>query len=489
MSASIVSDELEGANFWEIMSTVSDDQQTRLEELSRILHDLQLRVRQLEYKLERLSSSRDPTEQRSERADHEDFLAKPPARPANAESPGPNTNLESLIGSHWLNRFGILAVLVGVSLFLRYAFESQWIGPAGQVSIGLLAGIAIIVWSEWFRAHEYPIFSFSLKALGLGMLYLSLWASFQVYNQVSWATAFIAMVMVTGSTTVLALWQDAEILALFALVGGFATPVLLCTGENRELTLFTYVALLNAATLILAASRPWRRLLLFSLVATLVLYFAWYALFYQPRDFAPTVGFATVFFIIFAIAPLLGTDYRSDLANSRIVLFVGSLNAAAYFLELYLVLDRTDKTEAAWCALGLSAFYLFLSRFPRARTEGDSASQLRYLHLALCTVFVTLAIAIRVESYWVSMGWFLEAACLMTLGFWLRSPFVRWQALALIAITIAKVFALDIWRLERGYRILSFFALGMLLLVVSFVYQRDWLRISLGRGPKTRHTE
>jgi uncharacterized membrane protein len=100
------------------------------------------------------------------------------------------------------------------------------------------------------------------------------------------------------------------------------------------------------------------------------------------------------------------------------------------------------------------------------------------LHLALSTVFVTLAIAIRLESQWVSMGWFVEAAGLMTIGFWRRTSFVRWQALVLIAATIAKVFAYDIWRLERGYRIVSFFLLGLLLLVVSFVYQWDWLRLS-----------
>lgn len=467
-----------------------DDQQTRLEEISRILHDLQSRLERLEFRVDRLSSSENQAPRRSERpsesTDQEAFAIKSLASQTAHVSLSPNPNLETLIGSHWLNRVGIVAVLVGVSLFLRYAFESQWVGPAGRVSIGLLAGVAIILWSEWFRTHGYPIFSFSLKALGLGMLYLSLWASFQVYNQISWAAAFVAMVTVTASTTILALWQNAEILALFALVGGFATPVLLYTGENRELTLFAYVALLNVATLISAAFRPWRRLLLFSLIATFVLYFSWYAVFYRASDLALTVGFATVFFIIFAIAPLLGGAVRSSPLDSHILLFVASLNAAGFFLELYLVLVQADKTEAAWWALALSAFYLSLSRFPRARSGAYSASALRGLHLALGTVFVTLAIAIRVESHWVSMAWFLEAACLMTLGFWWRSPFVRWQALALIAVTIAKAFVLDIWRLERGYRVLSFLALGMLLLVVSFVYQRDWLRMSVGRDSKNQ---
>ena len=84
------------------------------------------------------------------------------------------TDLESRIGSHWLNRIGIAAVLIGVSYFLKFAFDNNWIGPAGRVAIGLLAGIAIVVWSEGFRAKGLHAFSYSLKAVGIGMLYLSL---------------------------------------------------------------------------------------------------------------------------------------------------------------------------------------------------------------------------------------------------------------------------------------------------------------------------
>jgi uncharacterized membrane protein len=90
--------------------------------------------------------------------------------------------LESRIGSHWLNRIGIAAVLIGVSFFLEYAFENNWIGPSARVVIGLFSGIAIVLWSERFRQRGYEIFSYSLKAVGIGVLYLSLWASFQVYH-------------------------------------------------------------------------------------------------------------------------------------------------------------------------------------------------------------------------------------------------------------------------------------------------------------------
>ena len=135
-------------------------------------------------------------------------------------------DLESRIGSHWLNRIGITAVLIGVSYFLKFAFDNNWIGPAGRVAIGLLAGIAIVVWSENFRRRGYGIFSYSLKAVGIGVLYLSLYAAFQVYSLVPSGVAFSMMFAVTAATAVMAWTQDAEILAAFALIGGFSTPLL-----------------------------------------------------------------------------------------------------------------------------------------------------------------------------------------------------------------------------------------------------------------------
>jgi hypothetical protein len=73
------------------------------------------------------------------------------------------------------------------------------------------------------------------------------------------------------------------------------------------------------------------------------------------------------------------------------------------------------------------------------------------------------------------------AAALLTVGFLRRSAFLRWQALVLTAVTIAKVFLVDMSELSSGLRILSFIGLGVLLLAVSFVYQRDWLNL---RGQK-----
>ncbi len=543
----------------------------------------------------------------------------PPHIPSPLAKPAPRAvqpDLESRIGSHWLNRIGITALLIGVSYFLKYAFDNNWIGPAGRVAIGLLAGIGIVLWSERFRGRGYRAFSYSLKAVGIGTLYLALWAAFQVYALIPSGMAFFAMFMVTAATAVMAWSQDAEILAAFALSGGFATPLLLSTGQNRELELFAYVVLLDVAALFLVVFRPWRRLLLMSFTGTLLLYVAWYSEYYQRYEFILTAAFATLFFVIFAIGPVVARNPRVGAVGSPpFPILLGLINAGVYFLQMYIMLEEIDKTRSAWVALTLAAFYIYLSRTQRER-YGDpaSAQTLHLLHLALAVGFITAAIPIYLNAHWITMGWFVEAAVLlwvagrlksdlltvfsvgalilgvvrllaidnfetgqvlfnqrmatyavavavlgllvwfgrrrgdeageqmaavssvalnalalwalglevhdfygaqttraskgvgydwrvsreidiardftysalwmgygamlMVIGFLKRRVFIRWQAMALIAATICKVFVYDVSSLDRGYRIVSFMALGILLMGISFVYQRDWLKLS-----------
>jgi uncharacterized membrane protein len=79
-----------------------------------------------------------------------------------------------------------------------------------------------------------------------------------------------------------------------------------------------------------------------------------------------------------------------------------------------------------------------------------------------------------------SLLWTAYASGLMALGVRRESALLRWQALALFGLVVTKVFFYDSSYLERFYRIISFAILGLVLLVVSFLYQR---KAAPGRGP------
>lgn len=73
---------------------------------------------------------------------------------------------------------------------------------------------------------------------------------------------------------------------------------------------------------------------------------------------------------------------------------------------------------------------------------------------------------------WISVAWALYAAALIGLGFRRRDADLRWAGLAGFALTLGKVFLVDMAGLSAAYRIGSFLVLGVLLLAASFLYQR-----------------
>ena len=216
------------------------------------------------------------TERRAPEAAQAASAQPPVTRPMFAAMGAANAqddhSLESRIGSQWFNRIGILAVLIGMAWFLKLAIDNHWIGPLGRVLIGLVAGAGLIAWSERFRSRGYAAFSYSLKAIGSGTLYLSLWAAFSLYHLLPSGAAFAAMIAVTAFNGFMAWAQDAELLALYAIVGGLSTPLLISTGENHEVALFSYLLLLDLTVLILVVLRPWSRLLVGAFTGTALLF-------------------------------------------------------------------------------------------------------------------------------------------------------------------------------------------------------------------------
>jgi hypothetical protein len=72
----------------------------------------------------------------------------------------------------------------------------------------------------------------------------------------------------------------------------------------------------------------------------------------------------------------------------------------------------------------------------------------------------------------ISAFWMAYAAALLGVGFRLARPPVRWAGLGMALIAAAKVFFYDLSQLSQLYRISSFILLAIVLLALSFRYQR-----------------
>jgi uncharacterized membrane protein len=72
-----------------------------------------------------------------------------------------------------------------------------------------------------------------------------------------------------------------------------------------------------------------------------------------------------------------------------------------------------------------------------------------------------------------SITWSAYATLLIVVGLRRQCAPIRYFAIVVFAITILKVFAIDLAALERIYRVLSIIGLGVLLLMSSYLYQRS----------------
>ena len=179
--------------------------------------------------------------------------------------------------------------------------------------------------------------------------------------------------------------------------------------------------------------------------------------------------------LILGIARLLFFDHlRADtlLFNARFFTYVVAivvLGAIAYFGRRHASEREMVFVDVAIVALNLLALValtLEAQDYFGRRISPHHYDAAFYHDISLARSFAYSAI------------WLVYGAGLMAVGFWKRSPFARWQALILMALTTIKVFLNDVSQLGGSYRIVSFIALGAVLLGISFAYQRDWLKLS-----------
>jgi predicted membrane protein DUF2339 len=84
-------------------------------------------------------------------------------------------------------------------------------------------------------------------------------------------------------------------------------------------------------------------------------------------------------------------------------------------------------------------------------------------------------------GFYLTAGWSLLACVLFVLGMLLRERVYRFAGLGLLCLALAKIVLLDVWGLELVYRVISFMVLGVVLLVIGFLYTRyqdkirEWL--------------
>lgn len=398
------------------------------------------------------SATREPFDSRSysaRTADAPFTLKSPLQEPAeNAEAQDAplreetHRDLESTIGGSWFNWIGIIAVTFGVGFFLKYAFDQQWIGPAGRITLSALLGIGLLYVADRLRRRGLKSYAYVLSGGGILILYLADFAAYNYYHLVSQPTAFLLMAAVTTTAVLLSVRLDALPVAMLGLVGGFLMPVLLSTGVDNAVGLFTYIALLDAGVLAVAYFKRWRSLDFASFAATVVMTLGWAAKFYEPGKLWVTLFFLSVFFLLYSLLAIFHNVLHRRLTQWFDVTLAFA-NGAFYFGFSYFILNDAglDHSTPATQAFLLCTFFTGLFYITWRRSPGDLL--LRYSYLCAAATYLTIAIAIQLELHWVTIAWAVEGLMLTWVGMRSGEKAARHAGLAVFSVAIGHWFLRD----------------------------------------------
>jgi hypothetical protein len=253
----------------------------------------------------------------------------PPPPPPSAPSPAPRLpwsfDWENLVGIKLFSWIAGIALVLAAVFFLKHSVEHGWLSPTIRATLGLISGAGLLVICELRVARNYKITANALHGAGIAILYATLFSIYALWHLLPSGVVFFLMLVVTAVAVGLSLRRDSIFIALLGLMGGFATPALLSSGENRPIELFSYLLLLNLGLAWVAWRKRWPALTIGSVVFTVLYQWAWVGRYLT----ASQLPLAAAIFIVFAAsgAALLWMR-RDDDGQQRIFDRIGLAAAA-----------------------------------------------------------------------------------------------------------------------------------------------------------------
>ena len=320
-------------------------------------------------------------------------------------------------GGNSIVRVAIIILLIGIILLLRFASE-YWQPTLSSKMIGIaVAGTVMTVIGYRLRHKRYG-YAISVQGAGLGILFLVLFSAFKLSVITSIGVSYALLIILLAITLLLALRQNALILAFIALGSGFVAPFILNTGSNNIPALFSYYLALNVALAVIALFKPWRILNTVSLLATFGVGGLSIWMKAQPEQYAVLT---LLVWLHFALYLFISIRYSLNIAKYKIafkniaLIDTGLIFATpfmAFTLYAGLVYHSASRLSFASAVLALVYFAIGYA----LHKKYQSLTLLIQSFYGLGLTFLALVLPFALNAQWTSTGWAVQALALIWIG-------------------------------------------------------------------------
>jgi hypothetical protein len=359
----------------------------------------------------------------------------------------------------WWNPLLLIAVTLGLSRWWqrqKVVTVDASLGVAFQTAYALALVALVYVWLEPQNSAPAWLTVTSLLAVGT--------TAYGVFAR-NWPLAICGQVFLVVSAGQFA-WQLLQ-----------AKP-----GWHFALAPIAALAVLSFSTWLWFARKPDSKPQVRDPLLQLAMVYRWIALLlaiWWVSEYIPDREQIWVF-LLTGLAVFLFAGWR----QTREAMIFGATFTACGLALVWLPSQRNLLVYAP----NLLALLAFLAQQQIARRKPERYPLDEIIHSAAIVIgclcvwrFVSCWVLESADKDYLTATWSALALVMFGCGLALRERMYRWVGLAVLATALGRVVVFDVWKLETIYRVLSFMALGIVLLVLGFFYNkyqekiRQWL--------------
>lgn len=315
-------------------------------------------------------------------------------------------NFEEKIGARWFSIIGIITLVLGLAIGVKYAIDKELINETTRLVLGYLSGTLILGLALLYK-KKYEVFSAVLLSGAMSVMYYTTYVGYSHYHFYQAPAAFIIMAVFTGFTVLAAHVYNYEIIALIGLVGGYAIPPLLSTGSGEIQYMFGFMLILNLGVLVLSFKKYWKFVNHVAYALSWLIFSAWMDSSYNAENyFGRAMFFSTAFYLIFYFSFISYKIYRNKPFSVWDIILVLS-NSLIYFGIGFNAMTDTyyEQFRGLFCLVN-AVIHLGFALLCRKKEIEDKT--IFHFIIAMVVSFVTMAIPIQLDGNYVTLIWLCE---------------------------------------------------------------------------------
>ncbi|MDA3899616.1 MAG: DUF2339 domain-containing protein [Spirochaetes bacterium] len=362
--------------------------------------------------------------------------------------------IEMKIGLNFINRAGIILILLGIGATTQYSY-THFFNDYLKGSLFFVIGLLLSLGGELTFRKRMPTFSAGLTGGGIAALYGALFYSHFVLSIITVVPAIGLSVIIAFASILLTIRYNSQIIAIITLVGGFlpffSYSFNFDLSEPSLHTAMLYLLLLNGILIALSYMKSWQAITVISFVMNIpcALY-----LVSSMANFQISVLYLFLIFAIYQAAVLLKPlRHKTDPSIFDLILLFS--NSSIISLSVFLHFNFNGYTEydgllALIFALlfiiqGLS-LYLFFSQISIATI----------IMFGGALTFSALAIPFQFGMEWALFGWIVEALFLVVAGNRYRISHVEKMGWIITGLSIFIFYSFDLLPYINGETVTNF---------------------------------